>query len=106
MNKEKKKPLLYIHQPQLKEVRNNMQEVFRTKRILEEKEQELIQQPIEEKQKNSKPLHESMPLGQLNRGITSRKPHKDLTVNTPNSAEAPDKKESHDYSKGRGKAFY
>ncbi|MGM0826875.1 MAG: CotO family spore coat protein [Bacillota bacterium] len=64
MNRQKK-PLLYIHQPRLNDVKSSMQEVFRgSSSIVQPKKEEGNTRPIEMKRKSAE-LFEAAPLGRL-----------------------------------------
>lgn len=64
MNRQKK-PLLYIHQPRLNDVKSSMQEVYRgSSSIVQPEREERNTQPIEMKRKSTE-LIEAAPLGRL-----------------------------------------
>ncbi|WJV29176.1 hypothetical protein QTG56_19715 [Rossellomorea sp. AcN35-11] len=63
MNSQKK-PLLYIHQPRMNEVKSSMQDVFRgSSKVTQPKKERIIPQQIETKRRTE--LYEAAPLGSL-----------------------------------------
>ncbi|MFI8577162.1 CotO family spore coat protein [Rossellomorea aquimaris] len=94
MNRQKK-PLLYIHQPRLNEVKSSMQEVYRgSSSIVQSKKEERNTGPIEMKRKSAE-LFEAAPLGRLKQPeyhtIVKRETQevRPIIKETPNSEEEP-----------------
>ncbi|WP_187443480.1 CotO family spore coat protein [Rossellomorea aquimaris] len=93
MNRQKK-PLLYIHQPRLNDVKSSMQEVYRgSPSIVQPEREERNTQSIEMK-RNSAELIEAAPLGRLKQPeyhtIVKREPKevRSIIKETTNSEEA------------------